>query len=561
MPNSQATTSQESAARLQESGFELYMEQRQWGLIGRFLITLEQLMALFFGGGYAFVRQKKAEGQGNTLWILFLRFILIFPWPFLNKQIIAQPFPVQFRLRLEYLGPTYIKFGQILSLREDLLPKPITDELKRLLDRLPAVSYERLKELIVEDLQRPLNEMFAWIDPVPLGSASLGQTHRARLVTKEKVVIKVLKPGVSRMVHVDTQLLRFFGRFLQMFLGRFNPQRLIDEFSNYTLREIDLRFEADNAETFAANFKDEPDIRFPRIYRQFSSHNILCMEYFKGIKPDGGAARVLTQGQKEKVIELGIRSIIEMIFRDGFFHADLHPANIVIFKDGDVGFIDLGMVGKFDSEMRKRMFYYFFSLVMGDPSSAARYLSSLAIPAKGTDIDGFRRSVADLYSRWLRNPNFSEFSMAQVILQSILMAGRYRIQYPGEIILMVKALVTVEGVANLLEPSINIPAASRKPIQGILIDQFNPISIMKNIILVLPEMVDIISISPLILSEGLKSIETNLKRTSDGQINSIRNSILAGFCLMAGVILVVSGGPWWVWGILFLLAVILALRK
>ena len=151
-----------------------------------------------------------------------------------------------------------------------------------------------------------------------------------------------------------------------------------------------------------------------------------------------------------------------MIFRDGFFHADLHPGNIVIFRDGRVGFIDLGMVGQFDRDMRRRMFYYFYSLVMGDASSAARYLSSLAIPTKGTDVEGFRRAVANLYSRWLKTPNFNEFSLAQVILQSVLMAGQYRIQYPGEIILMVKALVTVEGLGNLIKPGLDIAHVSPK---------------------------------------------------------------------------------------------------
>lgn len=545
---------------MQETGFDLYAERRQRGLIGRFFITLGQLLGLLFGGAFAYIRYKKAAGEGRELGVLFLRFISIFTWPFLNKKIINQPFPVQFRMRFEELGPTYIKLGQILSLREDLLPKSITDELKRLLDKLPAVPYERLKELIVADMKRPLNTMFVWIDPIPLGSASLGQTHRARLITNEKVVIKVLKPGVRKTVEIDTKLLRFFSRILQIFLARYQPKRLVDEFSTYTLREVDLRFEADNAETFAANFKNEPDIRFPRIFRQYSNQNVLCMEYFKGLKPDASSAVKMTESQKDNFVELGIRSITEMIFRDGFFHADLHPGNIVIFEDGRLGFIDLGMVGQFDRDMRRRMFYYFFSLVMGDPSNAARYLTSLALPGRGTDIDGFRRAAAELYTRWLRNPSFGEFSLAQVILQSILMAGRYRIQYPGEIILMVKALVTVEGVGNLLEPGINITAAARKPVQRILLDQFNPIAILKDIALVLPEMVDIVSVSPLILSEGLRSFESSLKKPPSGPLNGIRGSLLAGFCLIAGAILVSFGGPWPIWVVLFLFAFILALR-
>jgi ubiquinone biosynthesis protein len=248
-----------------------------------------------------------------------------------------------------------------------------------------------------------------------------------------------------------------------------------------------------------------------------------------------------------------------MIFRDGFFHADLHPGNIIIFRDGRVGFIDLGMVGQFDREMRKRMFYYFFSLVMGDPYNAARYLASLAIPAKRSDVDGFRRAAANLYSRWLRNPSFSEFSLAQVILQSVLMAGQYRIQYPGEIILMVKALVTVEGVGNLIKPGVNITEAAHKPVRSILFEQFNPVEILRGFSLVLPEMIDIISVSPLIMSEGLKSLDANLKKPPL-EVNVIRNTLLAGFCLIGGAILLSFGGPWPLWAALFLLATILALR-
>ena len=269
----------------------------------------------------------------------------------------------------------------------------------------------------------------------------------------------------AAIIERDLRLLRFFGRFLQIFLARYQPARIINEFSNYSLREVDLRLEADNAETFSAYFKDEPDVRFPRIYRKYSSHDVLCMEYFNGIKPDENALKKLTIEQRQKVVDLGIGSIVRMIYRDGFFHADLHPANLMIFKkpgsnEVSVGYIDLGMVGRFTRDMRKRMFYYFYSLVAGDPESAARYLTSLTIPGKGADIEGFRRAASDLYTRWLTTPYFKDFSLAQVILQSVLLAGHYQIQYPGEIILMVKALVTIEGVGHIFDPEIDIPSAA-----------------------------------------------------------------------------------------------------
>lgn len=543
------------------TGFEVYQERRPAGLVGRFFITLGQLLALLFGGLNLYVQQPAEVRQANPLVVLFLRVLLIFVRPFLDKKIIQQPFPVQFRLRLQRLGPTYIKLGQILSLREDLLPESITDELKNLLDRLPAVPFERFKELIEDDLKRPVTTLFRWIDPEPLGSASLAQTHRARLMTGELVALKVLKPGVRQTVETDTKLLRLFGRFLQIFLSRYQPRRVINEFSRYTLREVDLRFEADNAEVFAGNFKNEPDVHFPKIYREFSNRDVLCMEYFKGIKPDARAAAILTPQQKDKVVELGVGAIIEMIFRDGFFHADLHPGNLIIFRDASVGFIDLGMVGTFDREMQKRLFYYFYSLVMGDPENAARYLASLALPAKNSDVDGFRRALSGLYGRWLRAANFKDFSLAQVILQSILLSGQYRIQYPGEIILMVKALVTVEGVGNVVVPGIDIVKASRSHVQRLLLDQFNPITIFKASLLVVPELVDILNRSPLVLTEGLKQFESNLRRPQTNPLGGLQRTVLAGFCILATAILYAASAPWFVWGGLFLVALVVILRR
>jgi ubiquinone biosynthesis protein len=549
-----------------QNGFEEYQERRPPGLIIRFVEISGQIIAMVLGGGFDYVRRKKEAGEHRTLWIFLLRIFLALTWPFLDKNIINQPFSIQFRLRLQRLGPTFIKLGQILSLREDLLPKEITDELKNLLDRLPAVSYERFKELIVESLGRPLNIMYRWIDPIPLGSASLAQTHRARLVTNEKVVIKALKPGVRVIIERDTRLLRFFGRFLQVFLARYQPARILDEFSAYTLREVNLVMEADNAETFTAYFTNEPEIRFPRIYRDYSSRDVLCMEYFNGIKPDENALKKLTLEQRRQAIDLGVGAIVRMIYRDGFFHADLHPANLMIFKtpgktDVTVGFIDLGMVGRFTRDMRKRMFYYFYSLVVGDAESAARYLTSLTIPGKGSDTEGFRRACSDMYTRWLMAPNFKEFSLAQVILQSILMAGHYQIQYPGEIILMVKALVTIEGVGFIFDPDIDIPTAARRHVQAILLKEFNPIDMVRDSALVIPEMMDVIRKSPLILSEGIKVLEANLKKPPTGPLNGVRGTLLAGFCLLAGAWVLASDGPWYAWALLFVLAFILAMRS
>ena len=207
----------------------------------------------------------RSGGTGILYWLS--RLVAAFARVFLDRKLAARPFPVQLRRRLEMLGPTYIKLGQMLSLREDLLPPAITGELTNLLDRLPVVPFPRFMEIVAADLDRPVEEIFEWIDPHPLGSASIAQTHRGTLKSGESVILKAVKPGIRDTLRQDASLLWLLGRLLQLLFPRVRPKRLIDEFVHYTLREVDLRLEADNAETFEANFKDEPDVVFPRIYR------------------------------------------------------------------------------------------------------------------------------------------------------------------------------------------------------------------------------------------------------------------------------------------------------
>jgi ubiquinone biosynthesis protein len=534
----------------QNGGYEVLVERRSEGIVRRYIAVIRHGTGLLLGAGYTIIQRERAIGNNWSLRLILIKFILAVCWLFIDRDLIRQPFPVQFRRRLEMLGPTYIKLGQILSLREDILPKAITDELKNLLDRLPALTFERYVELLEESLLRPIDEFLLELDTVPLGSASLAQTHRAVLITGEEVVLKMLKPNVRQMVTNDLRLMRLAGFVAQIFAARFQPRRLISEFSRYTLLEVDLRNEAANAEIFAANFADEPDVRFPAIYRPYSNADVLCMEYFRGHKPDGKLFDVLPPRDINKAIDLGIGATIEMIFRDGFFHADLHPGNLVVFDDGTIGFLDLGMVGRFDSEMQRRMLYYLYFLVMGDAPNAARYLVSMTIAGPQSDPDGFRRAVEDLNRRWLRTPNFDEFSLGQLILESVTTAARYHIQYPGEIILMVKALITLEGVGNVLAPGIDLAQAAQKHVQGLLYGQINVRQLVRDGMVVLPEVVDFLYRSPFILNEGLRYAEQYMKSSRENPFSILRATFFGGVCLLSSAIIYAADGPIWLWGFL-----------
>jgi len=540
--------------------YEVFHETRVHGILRRFLTITRHFWGLVFGGQAAYLRGlPKRKRRGLRYW--FLRSTSWITRLFVNRDLSRQPFPVQLRRRLEALGATFIKLGQILSLREDILPKPVTEELKNLFSNLPALPFPRFAELVSEELGEPVDVLFSWIEPVPMGSASIGQAHRATRLDGESVVLKLVKPGIRTTVKQDIVLLKSLGWFLQLFLPRFQPRYLVHEFGSYTLRELDLRNEAENAETFAANFKDNPDIVFPRVYHELSSKNLLVMEYFAGARPGDSAVERLPSEEKDRIIDLGAEAIIRMLYKDGFFHADLHPGNLLVLAGPKAGFIDLGMVGRFDDDLRQTLLYYYYCMVMGDAKNAARYLSSIAEPGRGGDRKGFRRDVEEISRRWQRNASFESFSIAQLIMESVGRAAIHRMYLPVEMVLMVKAIVTFEAVGHLLKPGFNVAEVSREHINKIFIHQFSPLRIASETLRGAPDLVDALAKAPMLVTEGLKVLEQTTQRQPENPFSGIRGTVFAGFCIVGGAIVVASKGPWSLAAVLFATGLILALRR
>lgn len=548
--------------------YEEYIEKKPSSLLVRYFITQKHLTALALGGGFAFLRHRKETRAKFKLRYFFLGVFLWLNWPFLNKKLIRQPFAVQLRRRLEMLGATYIKLGQILSLREDILPKEITDELKKLLDSLPALKYDRYVELVEEQLGQPINQVFAEVQKNPLGSASIAQAHRATLKTGEEVVIKLLKPGTRELIQTDSKIIKATGSVLELFLPQLQPKNMFTEFTEYTNKEVDFVLEADNAEVFAANFVKTPDIVFPKIYREFCTSDVITMQFLRGMKPDEECAKVLNREQSERAVELGATAIIQMLYSDGFFHADLHPGNLLIMVDDEghvqTGFIDLGMVGRFEESTRKSMLYYYNSLVMGDPKSAARYLSMVARPGRGGDPEGFRKEFVDVGMRWVRSPNFNEFSLALLIFESVVLGAKYRMYFPLELVLMVKAIITFEGVGNVILPGLDIAKVTKKPVRKLLLNEVNPVELAKTTLQNAPEVIDVITRSPLVLVELFKKLEIELfekKEEKVSPMNSMKYMVFAGMCVVGACILVASDQPWQAYTALFAIGGIFALKS
>jgi ubiquinone biosynthesis protein len=538
--------------------FPLLVETPPPGLVGRYFTTQKHVLGLIFGGIGAWARSRTPP---YPRFHRLARAVAAATRPLLDRELRDLPFPVQLRRRLEILGPTYIKLGQVLSLREDILPPAITDELKQLLDRLPAVPLDRVKEIVERDLKRPVVSMFAWIDPNPLGSASIGQVHRARTVGGRDVVLKIVKPGNREILRRDTILLDLLGRFLQTFLERFQPRRVLREFTDYTLRELDLRREADNAETFAANFRDLPEVVFPKILRDCSGRDTLTMEYLDGMKPSSPEAKALPGAEKDRLIDLGAAAIIRMLYKDGFFHADLHPGNLLILRGAKVGFIDLGMVGRFSEELRRTLMYYYFCLVTGDSENAARYLAMVAQRGRKGNPAAFRREVEEICSRWAKTSNFREYPIARLILQSVAQGAKYDIYFPVETVLMVKALVTFEGVGQVLAPGFDVREVSQRHVQEIFLAQFSPLRIAKEGFRSTPELMDALTKAPMLITEGLRLIESAAQKPAENPMAGLHSTLLAGACMIAAAILIAFGKTWLYWTPLVAASVVLALWR
>ncbi len=485
------------------------------GVVRRFFVVYRHVLGLLAGGLVAHVRslpdeqRRGVQSVGARLGAALVR-------PFLSREIIALPYPAQLRRRLELLGPTYIKLGQILAVREDILPRVVTAELQNLFDQLPAIPFPDVRAIIEQGLGRPMGDVFASVEDPPIGSASIAQAHRARLLSGEAVVVKVIKPGVRRLVRADLQLLGAVGWLLERVIPRYQPRQVIREFSAYTIREIDYTYEAENAQTFAANFADTPGIAFPTIYPGASSSTVLTMELFDGLKPSAPEVTLLPREERMRLIDLGAEAIVRMLYRDGFFHADLHAGNLMILRapGGEVrlGFIDLGMVGRFEPRTRRRLLHYFNALVTGDVDGATHQLAALASTGPGGDMDGFRRAVADMSRRFVAQSRTGNFSLGQLILESVGLGARYRVSFPVEMTLMVKALVTFEGVGRLLDPQLDVAGAAQVHVTRVFRETFDPRAIMRELYRSAPEMLDLLMQLPRLASNGFRVADAALER-------------------------------------------------
>ncbi len=387
------------------------------------------------------------------------------------------------RMALEELGPTFIKMGQILSTRTDLLPVEFIQELPKLQDKVPSFSFSDARKIIEEELQKPLKEVFPHFDEHPLAAASIGQVHRARTIDGEEVVVKVQRPGIRKTIDVDLEIMLHLATLMEKHMEGWDihhPTKIVKEFSRTLEKELDYRLEAAHMERFAMQFADNSTVYVPKVYNHATTTRILTVEYISGIK-GSDIDRLEKDGlDRRKIACHGFDLIMEQVFIHGFFHADPHPGNVFILPGEIICYLDFGMMGRIDLESRERFADLIMNIVGRDEADVTDVLLKLAAMDKKPDRHSLERDVADFIDQHCYRP-LKEIELGKLLHQLLQMAARHGLGIPSDLFLMIKALSTVEGLGLLLDPDFDIIKQAAPFVRRIHLNRFSPKRIAWNI--------------------------------------------------------------------------------
>lgn len=380
------------------------------------------------------------------------------------------------RLALEELGPTFIKAGQILSTRPDLLPAELVDELAKLQRDVPAFPFAQAKEIIEWELHVPLSEVFTDFAERPLAAASLGQVHFARLRSGQSVVVKVQRPNIRRTIDVDLEILRHLAGLGERYLEGWHihrPTHIVDELARTIARELDYTVEAAHMERFARSLANDPTVFVPAVFRELTTPRVLTMEYMEGISA-AEVDRLRHEGYDCPLIaRRGAELVMKQLFLLGFFHADPHPGNIFVLPGNRIGFVDFGMMGRLNRQRREQIADLILGVVACDERKTVDAVLDLADVPAVAERAALERDVAELIDQHLHRP-MREFHFGRLLRQMLDLAARYALRMPADLFLMLKALSTVESVARSLSPEFDIAQTAAPFLRKVQRSRYHP---------------------------------------------------------------------------------------
>ncbi len=468
------------------------------------------------------------------------------------------------RMALEELGPTFIKLGQVLSTRPDLVPVQFIEELSKLQDHVPPFPYAEVAQIIESELGVAPGDIFRHFEETPLAAASIGQVHRAQLKDGEEVAVKVQRPGIRKIIEVDLEIMLHLASLMERHLEEFQvnrPVRIVEEFARTLEKEIDYTIEASHIERFARQFIDDPTVYVPKVFRETTTERVLTMEYIDGVKASE-IDRIKKEGLDRKIITArGADLILKQVFDHGFFHADPHPGNIFVLPGNVLCYLDFGMMGSIDRQTREDFADLVHSVVSRDESRAMQALLMLTQYDEEPDTRLLARDLADFMGQHLYKP-LKDLQMEKLLHQLMELISRHRLQMPPDLFLMLKALATVEGVGLSLDPDFHMINQAAPFIQRVKMDRLHPKRVASDILRSSTELVRLIQEIPGELRELLRQMKRGkvkmefehrglepMLATHDQISNRIAFSIVIAALIVGSALIVLSKTPPFLFGI------------
>ena len=383
--------------------------------------------------------------------------------------------PERIRMAVAELGTAYIKLGQMLSTRGDLVGWEVAEELTKLQTEVQPDSAETTLLTVSTELGKPIAELFAEFAPEPMASASIGQVHRARLHDGTDVVVKIQHPDIESRIRVDLEILFVLAEFAERAaeMKRYQPARVVSEFQRTLLRELDFKREERNLREFSEHFSSSAEVRFPKAFPELSTSRVLTMEMLEGVsfrdaeQIDGLAV------PRDELARRGATLWMDMIFRDGFYHADPHPGNLIVMKDGTLGVLDCGMVGRMDDRLREHVEELLLCVASQDGPTLARILMRLCQAPADFDESTFAADITDFISFYGSQP-IERFQLGNALNEIARCISRYRLVLPSSMAQILKVLIMLDGTAKLLSPKLNLIEIIGPYQHRILLRQLSP---------------------------------------------------------------------------------------
>lgn len=459
------------------------------------------------------------------------------------------------RLVLEELGGSFVKLGQIVSTRPDIVPIEIIEELRRLQDEVAPINFEELRDELEKQLGAPISQVYTDFDETPAASASVGQVHRAKLNTPDglaEVVVKIQRPKIKTIIERDMDLLYWLAHTIERSIPEssiYSPVELVAEFDHAVSAELDFALEADNAERFSKNFTDTDEVVFPRVFREASSRTVITLSNLAGYRLRDAVSR---GANRELIARQVLGTIIRMIFEHGFFHADPHPGNIFILGDLEkpiIGFIDLGLVGRLSPEIRDRIIDLMIAVSREDNRAIVDAIYSIGTPTKKIDRRALESEVSRLSTKYL-GKKLGDIDFSGLIRDLASSSIKYGLELSPDFLMVGKALMTVEGIAREICPELDLLEEVEPYFLQLLAKRYSPEKISSDLLYLATRLSTTASTLPVHIQEILEDLrqgrlsleirEPTLSQAADHLGKRIFAGLLMGFTVLSGSLLLTA---------------------